>query len=90
MPVNQMVTTQLKSNVMMSGELGRRDGRCGCSWLLDAGSRMLRCPDCVQIIDRKHLAALNLPYKVPISIITSCQSATIEYDSCGVVCFFRP
>ena len=74
----------------MSGELGRRDVRCGCSWLLDAGSRMLRRPECVLTIDRKHPAALNLPHKAPISIITSCQSVTIEYDSCGMVCFFRP
>ena len=97
--VNQMVTTQLKSNVRMpegldrknwTGRMGLRDGPGGRSWLLDTGSLMFRRRDCALIIDRKHPAALSLTHKAPTSIITGCQSVTIEYDGCGMVCFFRP
>ena len=68
--------------------MGLRDGTGGRLWLLDTGSSMLRRRDCALTIDRRHPAALN--HKAPASIITGCQSATIEYSSCGMVCFFRP
>ena len=72
------------------GRMGLRDGPGGRSWLLDTGSRMLRRRDCALTIDLKHPAALNLIHKAPAPVVTSCQSAIIEYGSCGMVCFFRP
>ena len=69
---------------------GLRDGSGGRSWLLDTGSSMLRRRDCALTIDRKHPAALNLTHKVPVSVITGCQSVIIECGGCGMVCFFRP
>ena len=36
------------------------------------------------------ICPINLPHKAPAPIITNCQSATIEYNSCVMVCFFRP
>ena len=51
---------------------------------------MLRRLECALSIDRKHPAALNLTHKALASIITGCQSATIEYDGCPMVCFFKP
>ena len=79
---------------MKPGELDRgmglRDGS-GCrSWRLNTGSSMLHRRDCALTIDRKHPAALNLIHKAPEPIITGCQSVTIECDSCGMICFFRP
>ena len=68
-----------------TGRMGLRDGPGGRSWLLDTGSLMFRRRDCALIIDRKHPAALSLTHKAPTSVITSCQSTTIEYDGCGMV-----
>ena len=73
-----------------TGKTGLRDGPGGRSWILDTGSRMLRRRDCALTIDRKHPAALNLIHKAPAPVVTSCQSAIIECDGCGMVCFFRP
>ena len=72
-----------------TGKTGLRDRLGGPSWLLDTGSRMLRRRDCALTIDRKHPAALNLIHKAPAPVVTSCQSAIIEYGSCGMFCFFR-
>ena len=43
--------------------------------------------DCALTIDSKHPATLSLTHKAPASIITDCQSVTIEYDGCGL--FFQ-
>ena len=71
------------------GRMGLRDGPGGRSWLLDTGSSILHRRDCALTIDRKYPAALNLTHKAPASVITGCQSATIKYDGCLMVCFFR-
>ena len=77
----------------MPGGLDRKNGAerwAGRSWQRDTWGSMLRRRDCALIIDRKHPATLNLIHKAPASIITGCQSATIEYDGCPMACFFRP
>ena len=70
-----------------AGRMGLRDGPGGRSWLLDTGSLMLHRRDCDLTIGREHPAALNLTHKAPASIITDCQSVTIEYNGCGL--FFQ-
>jgi len=51
---------------------------------------MLRRRDCALTIDREYPAVLNLTHKAPVPVVTDCQSVTVEYGGCGMVCFFRP